>query len=328
MRDEELISVIVPIYNVERYLRRCIDSIIYQSYENIEIILVDDGSSDSSGDICEEYKERDKRVCVIHKENGGLSDARNVGIDIATGKYLTFIDSDDYVSISYIEELYNYLIQNKADIAVCSMQKVSGYLTEKLIEKDACKIKVWNSEDALRQMLLQYDITCNAWGKLYISELFKNIRYPKGKLYEDLATTYKLIDMSNKIVFFDKKLYAYYQRIDSIQNSEFSEKKLDEIEIVNELVSFVEKKYPRLKNAVINRKISSYFHVLFSISDMQKYDFIAVKLREEIKKDRTAIMFARDVNKKVRIGCLLSFLGFVLTRRIYNICGIRGTINL
>lgn len=181
MDSQELISVIIPIYNVEKYLKKCIDSIINQTYKNLEIILVDDGSPDNCGKICDEYAKKDQRIRVIHKKNGGLSDARNAGIDIAKGKYIAFVDSDDYVEKEYIEIMYKELKKNNVKIVQCGINKISdneeiidnyGYLKDELI----------NSQRIMEEKYTKYPISnVVAWNKLYDIDLFKNIRYPVRK---------------------------------------------------------------------------------------------------------------------------------------------------
>ena len=183
--NEELISVIVPIYKVEKYLKRCIESIINQTYHNLEIILVDDGSPDKCGEMCEEYSKKDKRIKVIHKENGGLSDARNKGLEIATGKYIGFVDSDDFIDKDMYKVLYNNLKNNNADMSICSIYQfeneeeiVKGYnKNETVITYN--KQEMFNNfyDDLLRNVV--------AWNKLYKADIFKDIKYPKGKAVEE-----------------------------------------------------------------------------------------------------------------------------------------------
>lgn len=222
-----LISIIIPVYNVAPFLGRCIESVQSQTYRNIDILLIDDGSTDCSGDICEEYAKKDLRIRVIHKENGGLSDARNIGIKSALGDYITFIDSDDYVCKIYIQRLAGILFENDADIVMC------GYLqgTKKCFPKKikiSNKIFIFNSREMLRQWHGKYKqietIACN---KIYKKLLFEenNIYFPQGYIFEDVYTTHLLIDKAKKIVITEEKLYYYYKRKGSIIHT-VSEKKL------------------------------------------------------------------------------------------------------
>lgn len=234
----ELISVIVPVYKVEDYLKRCIDSILRQTYGNLEIILVDDGSPDGCCKICDEYAERDKRVKVIHKENGGLSDARNAGIDIAQGSYVAFIDSDDWVHDKYIEKLYQLLKKTAADISVCNYMETSR---EDIPQNNINgKIYEFSNVEALEQLTNKlYLQMVVAWGKLYKKDLFNEIRFPEGKIHEDEFTSYRVIYKARKVVFTTERLIYYWQRPDSIMGSGFNVKHhLDVIQAYKERAEF------------------------------------------------------------------------------------------
>ena len=229
---EPLISVIIPVYNVKTYLLACYTTVKNQTYKNLEIILVDDGSTDSSGKMCDEYALEDERVKVIHKINGGLSDARNAGLDIMTGEYVTCIDSDDIVSPDYISTLYTGAKQFDTDITVGTMRAFyeSDYMAwGQLIGKnDKCEWQCLNRKDTLSKILLQAGVDVSACAKLYRSSLFEKIRYPLARLYEDLATTYKLIDCTNKVAITSKPIYGYRRnREGSITKSGFSMKEMD-----------------------------------------------------------------------------------------------------
>ena len=220
MNNKPLISVIIPIYKVEEYIHKCIDSVISQTYTNLEIILVDDGSPDRCGEICDEYARVDNRIKVIHKENGGLSDARNVGIEFATGSYITLLDSDDWIENKYIEKLYELLKVKKADISVCNFVKTYNENISKV--EDKVFIHEFSNIEALEELTGKYYLQMVvAWGKLYKKELFENIRYPLGKTHEDEFTTHKLLYKASKIVFTTEPLLYYRQRKDSIMGAGF-----------------------------------------------------------------------------------------------------------
>ena len=210
-----LVSIIVPIYNVEPYLRRCLDSIVNQTYTNLEIILVDDGSPDGCPQICDEYAAKDKRIAVIHKENGGLSDARNAGLDICKGEYISFVDSDDWVDVEYIEVMLDSAIKEEADISICNHEKTATNITTRTTHQS--KIILLNSVQAIKKIFGQDSLTfIVSWGKIYKRRLWNSLRFPKGKLYEDAYVCHILYDDSKKICFTNKILYFYFQRPDSI----------------------------------------------------------------------------------------------------------------
>lgn len=208
---EDLISVIIPVYKVEKYLERCVKSIINQSYKNIEIILVDDGSPDQCGEICENYAKKDKRIKVLHKENGGLSDARNHGVDHSEGKYITFVDSDDYVSEHYVEYLYRLLIDNNADISCCCAVRTDKDHAEFINNREINDVIIMSGVNTCRELVGGlYRILVTAWGKLYKESTIKQYSFPVGKNHEDEATTCKYFYSANKVVIGNKCLYAYY----------------------------------------------------------------------------------------------------------------------
>lgn len=214
MKGEELISIIVPIYKVEKYLRRCIDSIRYQTYSNIEIILVDDGSPDDCGMICDKYAEADSRIKVIHKKNGGLSSARNAGLDCSEGKYIGFVDSDDWIELDMYELLYKKLKENNAEISIIQHSFV---IDENIVpEKHSGRTYVYNSQEAVKLLLKDTKIKSHAWDKLYKKEVFEHIRFPEGRYYEDIFIMHNIFNLAEKIVFTDEIKYYYLQRENSI----------------------------------------------------------------------------------------------------------------
>lgn len=220
-----MISVVVPVYNVERWLGECVDSILSQSYGDIEVILVDDGSTDSSRQACDSYAAADGRVRVIHKSNGGLSDARNAGIDVAKGEYITCVDSDDVIASGMLQYLFNLLIENDADIACCQRLEIdesSKPLHDSRVHLDK-KAVVLGREEALCNSL----VDTVAWGKLYKSSLFEGIRYPVGRLHEDVFTTHKLVAAGKKVVVGNAKMYLYRIRSGSISKTVFTHRHMD-----------------------------------------------------------------------------------------------------
>ena len=253
------ISVIVPVYKVEKYLEKCVDSILAQTFADFELILIDDGSPDNCGKMCDEYALKDKRVKVVHKENGGLSDARNKGIEIAKGEYLSFIDSDDYIAPNFLEKLYTLAKNFGADISICDFLVIEEDKDATFIDLD--KDVIMDKDSALLKMIFNREFSVNAWNKLYKRELFDDIKYPKGKLYEDLAVIYKLIDRTKKTVYTPSKLYAYVQRKSSIMGQTGYKMKKDKVEIVSEMTEY-------FRNYLDKRIFAGIFNYL--INDVYK----------------------------------------------------------
>lgn len=242
-----MISVIIPIYKVEQYLDRCVKSIVHQTYPELEIILVDDGSPDSCPMICDQWAKKDKRIKVIHKQNGGLSDARNAGMKAATGDYIAFVDSDDWVSHSYIELLYKALKEQNADIAACDVQITSSFQEQGDLQKHV-PVYAYTAERALETVLQGQIFRAIACNKLYKREQLVKYQFPVGKYHEDEFFTYKVIAQASKLVFVDEKLYFYFQREGSIMNS-VSSKHLDALEAYTERLAFLKNCYPTLYSA-------------------------------------------------------------------------------
>jgi len=234
------ISVIVPVYKVEKYIHRCVDSILGQTYEDFELILVDDGSPDNCGAICDAYAARDSRVVVIHQENGGLSAARNAGIDWAfansDSQWLTFIDSDDWVHSEYLSALLRGAVSCGTMVSKCSYIPVDG--KENLPDVSDCNAKAMNVSDAF---LLKNSGVC-APAKLYCKAAFASVRFPVGKLHEDLFTTYKLLFQYDTIAVVHEPLYYYWFNSESITKSSWKPQRLDEFEAFDEILAFAEKK--------------------------------------------------------------------------------------
>ena len=239
--NNELVSIIVPIYNVEECLEKCVRSIIEQTYKNIEIILVDDGSTDNCGVICDNYKKIDNRIVVVHKRNEGLSSARNKGLDIAKGKYISFVDSDDYIEPKMIEELMQNMSEYKSDIAICNFYCIKNGI--KLVKRKYIK-KSFSIEGRKKYENIQgkYSyVTLVAWNKLYKREIFDTIRYPKGRIYEDSYVLCDILEKAQRISYILKPLYNYVYRSNSIINT-FNIKHFDMIESYNRKIEFLSKK--------------------------------------------------------------------------------------
>ncbi|MDF2884761.1 MAG: glycosyl transferase [Clostridiaceae bacterium] len=232
------ISIVVPVYNVEKYLDKCISSILQQSFTDFELILVNDGSNDNSGSKCDEYKHIDSRIKVIHQENQGLSSARNIGIEASQGNYITFIDSDDFIHPKMLEILYNNILEDKADISTCGYELF--YEGKEVLEKSIDNnITLYTNIQAVKKIVEKSEsIMIIACCKLYRRSLFHDIYYPVGKYHEDEFVTYKLLYKSIKIVVTDAKLYYYLQRSNSITGSNYSIKRLEKLEALEQAIIF------------------------------------------------------------------------------------------
>lgn len=238
------ISIIIPVYKVEKYLRKCINSVLSQDYKNIEIILVDDGSPDNCGNICDEYAQTDSRIIVIHKENGGLSSARNAGLDIASGDYVGFVDSDDYIEPSMYRGMIETAIQYSTPLVVCGVTYVYEDGTTAVRSQNSGIVEL-NFKDAIIEMNTYRLFDMAAWSKLYRADLFKDIRFPVGKLSEDLYVMYKIFELAKKVVYIPNRYYNYLQRQNSIShnvkiNHDFEYAAKAQME-------YLEKKYPEMK---------------------------------------------------------------------------------
>ncbi len=323
--SEPLISVIVPVYNVEKYIAACVDSILAQTYTNLEILLVDDGSTDSSGALCDEYARRDVRVRVIHQENGGLSDARNTGMQSAQGTYFAFVDSDDFIAGDYIAYLYGMIEKHHAQIAVCGYQKVypgdenSCYGTQTDKHNSVNSEKVYRTEEGLRQLLYQRGMITSAWGRLFDASLFIQadaIQFPVGKLHEDVAVMYKLFGAADTIVCGDEAKYYYLQRADSIVNQQFDRRRMEYIAFTGECIQFMEDFYPNLRKAAVSRHFSACFELLSCIENNNSYRVEYEQLVNEIKKYRHIVLWDANARLKNRLAAAGSYISVTGIRKL------------
>lgn len=243
-----LISVIVPVYNVEAFLEKCVDSLLAQTHKELEIILVDDGSKDNSGKLCDELQKKDDRIRVIHKENGGLSSARNAGIEIAKGEYFGFVDSDDYVEPEMYATMLEAALRTGMDIACCGREiNIFGLRTKE--EFTLSQEKVYNREAAVEAMLYLQEMDVSACDKLYARHIFDGISYPYGKISEDAAIIFDILQKANGIVHVGKPFYHYIFRRNSISKARYSERKYDICTNMQTAKNFVQTHYPQYTKA-------------------------------------------------------------------------------
>lgn len=322
MRDN-VVSIIVPVYNMEHYLKKCIDSLTNQTYRDIQIILVDDGSTDHSSSLCDMYAREDNRITVIHKVNGGLSDARNAGLTKATGEYITFVDSDDYVDLHYVEKLLQALIQNGSDISVCAERRYSDKDgIDNFFRSSYRKISLpitMSNVDGLKNYFYQDLFDASSWGKLYRAQLLDDIVFPVGKIHEDIGTTYKIFLRANMITFIPDEMYFYFQRKGSILHSGVKEKNLlDGIELVEKQKQETCSQYPEVLRAANCRCFSMYSYVFLSSYRTSLSEY-SKKAWDNIVNLRWKIILDGNARKKAKAAAFVSFLG----KRVFYLLGNR-----
>jgi len=292
----DLVSVIVPVYNVECYLNACVESIINQTYKNIEIWLVDDGATDACPMLCDRWKEKDARINVIHQNNQGLSAARNIALDVCTGEWITFVDSDDNIAEDYIEVLLNLVKKYDVSIAQCNHCAKTSYVRKDIKYKQG----VMSSVD----FLLSNQYYTMAWGKLYRREIFENLRYPYGKIHEDMAITYKAVYEAKQIVYTEYPLYIFNIRVDSINaKNRYYLEKLAILQFLKEQVDFFELKK---ESELANKAYRDYAYELLSHYNKVKILLKNVKVSKEIKREYRRcfhkIRTVRGISGMTRLG--------------------------
>lgn len=323
MKNE--ISVIVPVYNVENYLSRCIDSILAQTFSDFELILVDDGSTDSSGKICDEYAKKDSRIKVIHKENGGQSSARNIGIEMSDCKYISFIDSDDWISKDYLEYLLSLIKIYDADV-VSADYRITYGKNISFVSKIKEKLLVGSSE-ILKFYLVQDKMhgknDFSVWAKLYKKELFNGIKFPSGTIYEDNIINFRILKNCHRYVKSSKIIYAYFHHNKSTTKSKLSEKHLALIKTSEEMLELAENDEKLIK--LCKQKIAmSYFSIL-TMYIRYGTDLSEEKIAELVKKYKEIKSDYLKKEKSIRIH-FISFLmcmNINLCRKLYSLlnCG-------
>ena len=296
MQQDILVSVIVPVYNVEEYLARCVDSILSQTYRNLEVILVDDGAKDSSGTICDSYAQRDTRVKVVHKENGGLSSARNAGIDIARGEYLEFVDSDDWLEPDAVESMLHQAVVHQVELVLGGRWDVSARTGEKKLGLCPSHQEIISGTEMVRRIFRWENCDSSACDKLFHKRLFREIRFPHGKVVEDVPVMYKIVLDAGRVALLDKPVYNYFHRSGSISYTTLSEKNFHFSEHTSVIYPYIQDNYPEL------RQEARYLKVRSLVYAVQSVDLAPRKDRKEFAKRCRAERME-----------LLRHIGFVLT---------------
>ena len=311
--DNELISIIVPVYKVEKYLEKCVNSILKQTYTNLEIILVDDGSPDKCGQLCDELAKIDDRIKVFHKENGGLSDARNYGVDRANGEYIGFVDSDDYIHECMYEELYKAIKKSGTSIAECGVTRVYKNTLRPHYEGEDYFL-VLDREGYLKEYLENKRLYGSAWCKLIHRDLAKKIKFPTGKIYEDAFYTLELLKTVDKYTLISGNYYYYYIRENSITTRSFSSKDMDYIEIMNEIEDYTLANFPIFKEQLLVRLTFAYISIFNQLLEVDNYkrkseykilknklkdNYFKVLSNKKAPKNLKAAMFLLSANERL-----------------------------
>lgn len=313
----QLVSVIVPVYNIENYVSKCVDSIIGQSYKEVEIILVDDGSTDSSPMICDEYSELYNNIFTIHKKNGGLSDARNTGVKIAKGKYISFVDGDDYIDKDYLLNLVISIESHHADIAVGIIYRDYKSKIELLDSNHFQKEIVFERSQALRFLASEGKITTCAWDKLYRKELVPWLCFPKGKLFEDKYIMHLVFSNCKRITMSPNARYYYVTRTGSITNSKFNHKMMDNLDAASKRLEYYESYYPQFARHVRANECDIAIGLYISSRHDKSGKKYRKQIRKIIRRDIISYLIEEDYQMSGKIKKLFQF--FLFYAGIYDI---------
>ncbi len=329
MNKNELISVIIPVYNAENTIENSVQSVLLSTYQKLEIILVDDGSTDNSKAICDKLSSQHKNIVVFHNENGGAARARNYGIEHANGDFISFVDSDDFITNNYFEVLYNLIKANNSDISVCAHRKVYGSHSD-IFNSEIVNSKIYNDEklsshtksytkiEALKGLLYQRSFISAPWGMLLKKELFKDIRFPVGKRAEDMATIYRLFAASSGVVRTDAEMYLYYQNKSGTIYTTQSSLNPDYYEHCIDMVKFIKAGFPEASKAANSRLFSACFQILSETRPSNENVNFINKIYGTIKELRLGIIFDREGKPRNRIAAFISFISIPMLHRLLN----------
>lgn len=315
-----LISVVVPVYKVEQYLDRCVQSIVKQIFSDLEIILVDDGSPDNCPAMCDAWAERDCRIKVIHKKNGGLSDARNAGMAVAGGTYLSFVDGDDWIAPEMYQTLVSLLEKDGSDIAACGVEMVwdGEEKREMLTPPGNC---VLEREEAMRAIILENRLKQPVWYKLYRRGVVEDVLFPVGKYHEDVFWSYRAIGNARRVSVMDRPLYFYRQRAGSIMGAGFSVRRLDALEAYEARLKYVEKYFPHL---VEEAALAAWFSCMYQQQMALRYleptqwEYAAQRIKKTRMCAKNAGLQMKRLPFKQKIWLSLSRVHFVWTCELRN----------
>ncbi len=313
-----LISVIIPVYKVEEYLDRCVSSVLNQTYKNLEMILVDDGSPDRCPELCDEWGKKDLRIKVIHKENGGLSDARNAGMKICTGELVAFLDSDDWIHPDFYQTLFDAMVEFNCDIAECDYIKTSGNKPENRL--NYAEPLVCETDEAMKLHIADKCFKQVVWNKLYKKELL-TAEFEKGKYNEDVFWTYQIIAGAKKLVHVHSEMLYYFQRSDSIMGETYSIKRLDGVEGEFLRCRYIKNQYPDLyPGACISLWFTCLYHGQKAIKYLKKTDYLGVLLKLHEYSDEHVLTYEakKRLSLSYKVWWVLYRISFLNTCRIRN----------
>lgn len=310
------ISVIIPVYKVESWLDACVESVLAQTYQDLEIILVDDGSPDRCGAMCDAWAEKDARIQVVHKKNGGLSSARNAGLAVATGAYILFVDSDDVLDPRICEKLWNAIASSGSKLAICDAAHI---FPEQAADYTVCdEIYAYSAPEAIRHMWYQHSFLPSAWAKLYHRDLFQDIRFTEGILYEDIDIMHLLFAAAGKVVYNPSALYGYNHREDSITTKPFSLRDLDILKIANKLVAYAEESDASLLPAAHCYSVVAALRVELNAPDTAELAQGHKDAQEILKKWGKQVLKDTAIRKKTKYGLMLYLYCRPLAKLIYK----------
>ena len=321
MGKETLLSVIIPVYNVEQYLVKCVESILNQTYRNLEVILVNDGSKDSSGSICDAFIQRDPRVRVIHKENGGLSSARNAGLDAAGGEYISFIDSDDWIEPNAYEHLLGLVERYQVKLVCGGNMDVYGETGERKLGLTPEREEVITAEEMVGRMFLWKGCDSSVCDKIFHRDLLATFRFPEGQVCEDVATTYKIVLGAERAAMSDKPFYNYYHRVGSISRAtEITDNTFHFSRHTAVIYDYIRQNHPSIEPQARYLRVKSLSHILLNLeqADAEVRTQFAGEYRharKELKKHNTFILNCPWLSKKEKVTDLLLNLGLYRTLR-------------
>lgn len=320
---DPLISIIVPVYNIEDYLDRCVESIVNQTYQNLEIIMVDDGSTDGSVQKCDEWAKKDNRIIVIHKENGGQASARNEGLRIAKGEFIGFVDSDDCIDRSMYESMHKIILENDCEIVECSIKQFSAQSDELCISGTGEAI-TFNREEAVEDFICDNHLTCTVPNMLLKSVIATRVMFDEGKTHEDVLWPYRVYSLANKIIFIDRTYYFYFQRPNSTMNVTYSPRRFDGLDALEKRAELVKSDFPSLYSIAARSYLGSC---------MYQYQFLCRQPKSEDFEEYKKILHNRYCSGDTKelfngVKPKYKFWNFMLLHFPNLTCKIRNTLKI